>query len=47
MPILSPPWGVLNAIDMNTGEYVWKNVFGEDEVPEIPNSGCKMMAVLL
>ncbi len=41
MPILSPPWGVLNAIDMNTGEYVWKNVFGEDEVPEIPNSGCE------
>jgi quinoprotein glucose dehydrogenase len=41
MPALSPPWGVLNAIDMNTGEYVWKNVFGENEVPGVPNSGCE------
>ncbi|HEY0433469.1 MAG TPA: PQQ-binding-like beta-propeller repeat protein, partial [Chitinophagaceae bacterium] len=31
-PALSPPWGVLNAIDMNTGDYVWKNVLGEDSV---------------
>ena len=41
-PALSPPWGVLNAINMNTGEYVWKNVFGEDEYPGAPaNSGCE------
>lgn len=40
-PALSPPWGVLNAIDMNTGEYVWKNVFGEDESSGIKNSGCE------
>lgn len=42
LPCLSPPWGVLNAIDMNTGEYVWKNIFGEDEYPGAPpNSGCE------
>jgi len=40
-PALSPPWGVLNAIDLNTGEYVWKNVLGEDEASGIPNSGCE------
>jgi quinoprotein glucose dehydrogenase len=28
-PAISPPWGTLNAIDLNTGEYIWKKVFGE------------------
>jgi quinoprotein glucose dehydrogenase len=28
-PAISPPWGTLNAIDLNTGEYKWKKVFGE------------------
>jgi quinoprotein glucose dehydrogenase len=28
-PAISPPWGTLNAIDLNTGEYVWKITFGE------------------
>jgi quinoprotein glucose dehydrogenase len=28
-PAIAPPWGTLNAIDLNTGEYVWKKVFGE------------------
>ncbi|CAN5273489.1 hypothetical protein BH11BAC6_BH11BAC6_13920 [soil metagenome] len=32
MPALSPPWGVLNAIDLNTGEYIWKATLGEDSV---------------
>jgi quinoprotein glucose dehydrogenase len=32
LPALAPPWGVLNAIDLNTGEYVWKIVLGEDSV---------------
>lgn len=32
LPALSPPWGVLNAINMNTGEYVWKTTLGEDAV---------------
>ncbi len=31
-PALAPPWGVLNAIDLNTGEYVWKTTLGEDSV---------------
>ena len=30
-PAIKPPWGTLNAIDLNTGEYVWKVRFGEFE----------------
>jgi quinoprotein glucose dehydrogenase len=29
-PGISPPWGTLNAVNLNTGEYVWKQVFGND-----------------
>jgi len=29
-PAIAPPWGTLNAVDLNTGEYVWKKVFGND-----------------
>jgi quinoprotein glucose dehydrogenase len=29
LPAISPPWGTLNAIDLNTGELVWKNPLGE------------------
>jgi quinoprotein glucose dehydrogenase len=36
-PAISPPWGTLNAIDLNTGEYVWKTVFGE--YPELMAKG--------
>jgi quinoprotein glucose dehydrogenase len=32
LPAIAPPWGVLNAIDLNTGEYVWKTVLGEDSI---------------
>jgi quinoprotein glucose dehydrogenase len=28
-PAISPPWGTLNAIDLNTGEYKWKIALGE------------------
>lgn len=28
-PAITPPWGTLNAIDLNTGEYLWKVPFGE------------------
>jgi quinoprotein glucose dehydrogenase len=31
LPAISPPWGTLNAIDLNTGEYLWKIPFGEEE----------------
>lgn len=28
-PAVAPPWGTLNAIDLNTGEFAWKIPFGE------------------
>ncbi len=28
-PATAPPWGTLNAIDLSTGEYVWKQTLGE------------------
>jgi quinoprotein glucose dehydrogenase len=28
-PALTPPWGTLNAINLDTGEYVWKVPLGE------------------
>ena len=31
LPAISPPWGTLNAINLNTGEYLWKIPFGETE----------------
>jgi quinoprotein glucose dehydrogenase len=36
-PAIAPPWGTLNAIDLNTGEYVWKKVFGTS--PELEKNG--------
>ncbi len=30
-PAIGPPWGTLNAIDLNTGEYLWKIPFGEHD----------------
>ncbi|RNC92863.1 MAG: pyrroloquinoline quinone-dependent dehydrogenase [Allomuricauda sp.] len=41
-PVVKPPWGTLNAIDLNSGEYVWKVPLGHEEKlndPEIPVSG--------
>ena len=38
-PAIAPPWGTLNAIDLNTGEYVWKINFGE--YPELAAKGMK------
>jgi quinoprotein glucose dehydrogenase len=41
-PVVKPPWGTLNAIDLNTGEYVWKIPLGHEESlndPNIPVSG--------
>jgi quinoprotein glucose dehydrogenase len=32
-PAITPPWGSLNAIDMNTGEILWKVVLGD--TPEL------------
>ncbi|MFN7118568.1 MAG: PQQ-binding-like beta-propeller repeat protein [Saprospiraceae bacterium] len=36
-PAVKPPWGTLNAIDLNTGEYAWKIPFGEH--PELVKKG--------
>src|SRR5260370_28065249 len=38
-PAVAPPWGTLNAIDLNTGEYVWKIPLGE--YPELASKGQK------
>lgn len=36
-PANSPPWGTLNAINLDTGEYVWKETFGQ--YPELVAQG--------
>jgi quinoprotein glucose dehydrogenase len=38
-PAITPPWGTLNAIDLNTGKYLWKIPLGE--YPELAASGVK------
>lgn len=38
-PAIAPPWGTLSAIDLNTGEYVWKVNLGE--YPELAARGVK------
>jgi quinoprotein glucose dehydrogenase len=38
-PAVQPPWGTLNAIDLNTGEIVWKIPFGE--FPELVKMGLR------
>ena len=37
LPAITPPWGTLNAIDLNTGDYVWRIPFGE--YPELVAKG--------
>lgn len=29
-PAIAPPWGTLNAIDLSTGKYIWKDPLGND-----------------
>lgn len=36
---ISPPWGTLNAIDLNTGQYIWKIPFGDE--PLLAKKGIK------
>jgi quinoprotein glucose dehydrogenase len=41
-PALRPPWGALNAINLNTGEYAWKVIIGnhpELQEPDGPETG--------
>ena len=35
--MVKPPWGTLNAIDLNTGEYKWRVTLGE--FPELTAKG--------
>lgn len=30
LPAISPPWGTLNALNLSTGEYLWKTTLGND-----------------
>lgn len=36
-PAIKPPWGTLNAINLNTGEYLWQVPLGE--YPELSKKG--------
>jgi quinoprotein glucose dehydrogenase len=36
-PAVAPPWGTLNAIDLNTGQLVWKDTLGD--YPELKAKG--------
>ena len=36
-PAIKPPWGTLNAINLNTGEYLWQVPLGE--YPELTKKG--------
>ncbi len=38
-PAIAPPWGTLSAIDLNTGNYLWKINLGE--FPELAAKGMK------
>ena len=38
-PAVAPPWGTLNAIDLNSGKYLWKLPLGE--YPELAAQGIK------
>ena len=38
-PAVAPPWGTLNAINLNTGEYAWKIPLGE--YPDLAARGMK------
>jgi quinoprotein glucose dehydrogenase len=38
-PAIAPPWGTLNAIDLNTGEYAWTVPLGE--YPELAAQGIR------
>ena len=37
LPGISPPWGTMHAIDLNTGEYIWSIPLGD--TPQLGSSG--------
>jgi len=38
-PAVAPPWGTLNAINLNTGDFVWRKPLGE--YPELVKQGIR------
>ncbi len=40
-PALKAPWGTLNAVDLNTGEYLWQVTFGQN--PELEKKGATQL----
>ena len=36
-PVVKPPWGTLNAIDLNSGEYLWAVPLGNEDSLNDPN----------
>jgi len=36
-PVIKPPWGTLNAIDLNTGDFVWRVPLGNEDKLNDPN----------
>ena len=43
-PAITPPWGTMHAIDLNTGEYIWSIPFGETlslKAQGITGTGCE------
>ena len=38
-PAITPPWGTLSAIDLNSGRYLWKIPLGEYPALNMPNTG--------
>ncbi|MBW8882876.1 MAG: c-type cytochrome, partial [Asticcacaulis sp.] len=38
-PAITPPWGTLNALDLSTGQYLWRIPFGEYPELNDPTTG--------
>lgn len=43
LPAIAPPWGTLSAIDLNTGDYLWKISLGHE--PQLLAKGIKNTGV--
>ncbi len=43
-PAIAPPWGTLNAIDLSTGDFVWRIPLGE--YPELVSQGIRNTGTL-
>lgn len=44
LPGISPPWGTMHAIDLNSGDFIWSVILGDTpELKEkgIPQTGCE------